>query len=871
MLELKGYQKRSLEELETYLRLTVTHGAKMAFLLRTERPYRSVPQLPDLPYVCLRVPTGGGKTLMACHALGIAAEEYLQVERTVCLWLTPTNTIRDQTLEALRNPQHPYRQVLDAQFTGQVTVMDLAEALYVQRGTLSGETCIVVSTLAALRVEDTDGRKVYESSGVLQHHFTALNAVLEDIIEKREDGSVPYSLANVLRLWRPVVIMDEAHNARTPLSFDTLARFKPSCVIEFTATPETTHNPERGRFASNILHHVSAAELKTEEMIKLPIKLRTRADWKEVVSDALQTQRDLEKTAREEEKETGEYIRPVVLFQAQPRSRIRETLNVDVIKKALIEDFKVPEEQIAVATSQAREIDDVDLFERDCPIRFIITVYALKEGWDCSFAYVLCSVAEIGATRAVEQILGRILRLPSSTRKKYPELNFSYAFVASLRFVEALNSLHDALVENGFERLETSQLVKPAEQVQDTLFPTGSLFARVTEYVSEMPDLSKLSEDLSRYVTFDKASGELCVTGVVTTQDEDALVKCFKTDEGKRAAIRVARRSRGEREIETIPSHEGQIFSVPQLAIVVEGQLELVEETHFLQFEWDLTEADATLSEKEFPLKIVAGHAGELDVSEDGKIVQFVKNVHEQLTMLLEEPGWTTASLVNWLDRQIRHPDLTRTQATLFIKRIAENLLEQRSLKIEQLARHKFRLRNAIAAKIDEHRKDRAKDAFQRVLFNNEAGEIEVKPEICFSYSEDRYNPNWYYEGACRLKKHYFPLIGELKSEGEELECAIFISQIDEVEYWVRNLERRPEFSLWLPTSTDRFYPDFVAKLKDGRILVVEYKGEHLWSNDDSKEKRAIGALWADRSSGKCLFVMPKGKDWEAISQAIQG
>ena len=147
---------------------------------------------------------------------------------------------------------------------------------------------------------------------------------------------------------------------------------------------------------------------------------------------------------------------------------------------------------------------------------------------------------------------------------------------------------------------------------------------------------------------------------------------------------------------------------------------------------------------------------------------------------------------------------------------------------------------------------------------------IEVNPEICFSYSEDRYNPNWYYEGAYRLKKHYFPLIGELKSEGEELECALFLSQMDEVEYWVRNLERRPEFSFWLPTSTDRFYPDFVTKLKDGRIFVVEYKGEHLWSNDDSKEKRAIGALWADRSSGTCLFVMPKGKDWEAISQAVK-
>jgi type III restriction enzyme len=91
-----------------------------------------------------------------------------------------------------------------------------------------------------------------------------------------------------------------------------------------------------------------------------------------------------------------------------------------------------------------------------------------------------------------------------------------------------------------------------------------------------------------------------------------------------------------------------------------------------------------------------------------------------------------------------------------------------------------------------------------------------------------------------------------------------------DVEVWVRNLERRVDSSFWLQTSTDRFYPDFVALLNDGRILVVEFKGEHLWSNDDSKEKRAVGELWAERSNGKCIFVMPKGKDWSAIEEVIK-
>ena len=209
--------------------------------------------------------------------------------------------------------------------------------------------------------------------------------------------------------------MDEAHNARTPLSFDTLARFNPSCILEFTATPQLDHDPEHGDFASNVLHHVSAAELKAEEMVKLPIKLETKSDWKQAIASARQLQSDLEQAALAEERETGEYIRPIVLLQAQSKSATRQNVTVEVVKQCLLDDCRVPDEQIAVATGETRQIDNVDLFARDCPIRFIITVAALKEGWDCSFAYVFCSVADVHAARSVEQLLGRVLRMPRTS------------------------------------------------------------------------------------------------------------------------------------------------------------------------------------------------------------------------------------------------------------------------------------------------------------------------------------------------------------------------------------------------------------------------------------------------------------------------
>ena len=869
MLQLRQYQERSLDALEGFLRLATQRGAQTAFNLQTNRSYLAVKQLPGLPYVCLRIPTGGGKTLMACHAVGIAANTFLQAERAVCLWLVPSNTIREQTLAALRDREHPYRQAIDSQFAGQVRAMDLMEALYVQRSTLDGETVVIVSTLAALRVEDTDGRKVYEPCGALSHHFSGLDASLEAMLEKREDGTIPHSLANVLRLWRPLVVMDEAHNARTRLSFDTLARFSPSCIIEFTATPATSHNPERESFASNVLHHVSAAELKAEDMVKLPIKLRTRGDWKEVVAEAVEMQRALERCANEEEKQTGEYIRPIVLLQAQPRSQERLTLTVEVVKKTLIEDFKIPEEQVAIATGQIRGIADVNLLERSCPLRFIITVQALKEGWDCPFAYVLCSVAEISSSRAVEQILGRVLRLPQARRKQKSELNCAYAFAASPRFIDAATALKDALVENGFQQLEANQLITAQEQAH--LFDESALFAHASEPVSQKPDLTALDEAIRQRVTYEDGTRELTVTGALSHGEMETLKACFIAPEDRAAVERIYHVLQGHA-VGPAPSGERRTpFRVPLLGIRVDGHLEIFEESCFKDIEWRLADCDAALSDVEFPTQEAAGEAGEVDVSEAGLVeIRFIDQLHEQLTLLNAEQGWDVASLVNWLDRAIPHPDITQAQAAVFIHNLVRDLVVGRGLTVEQLARQKFRLCNAIEAKIAKHRDAQARSAYNGLLFGAGKGSIEVTPDLCFEFEEGRYSPNLYYEGNFNFRRHYFRNIGELEAKGEEFECAVFIDNLPQIAYWVRNLGQRSDSSFWLQTSTDRFYPDFVALLKDGRILVVEYKGADRWSNDDSKEKRALGELWMSRSENRCLFVMPKGPNWEDIRAAIE-
>ncbi|RPI59108.1 MAG: restriction endonuclease subunit R, partial [Planctomycetaceae bacterium] len=558
------------------------------------------------------------------NAVGIAARDFLNAEQCLALWLVPTNTILTQTIDALKNRSHPYRQALDAYFPGKISVITLKDALSINRGTVEGETVIIVSTLAALRVEDTEGRKIYESAGALQHHFSGLTEIQLAELEKiNGDGVIAYSLANILRLRRPVVVMDEAHNARTKLSFDCLARFNPSCIMEFTATPDQTRHP------SNVITHVSAAELKAEAMIKLPILLKTCPQWKETVGEAVGKQAELERAAKDEEKQTGEYLRPIILFQAQPETSTGEPVTVEVLKKCLMEDFNLPEEQIAVATGQKRELDGLVVSGRDCPIRYIITVKALSEGWDCPFAYILCSVANLGSSTAVEQILGRVLRLPNVTWKKNTNLNNAYAFAVSQRFTDAANSLTDALVESGFAKFEAQRMIEPDKGLP---FPAqdGPLFnQKVIEAVTAAPDIAPLPKELKAKVTFDPEKMQVVYVGPPMQESEKkALQKCFKKPEDRQAVEKLCLKSNGK---SCWPAALGEPLNVPRLAVMVDGQLELFED-QFLAAPWDLADCDALLDEKEFPIQQGDDQVGVLDVTEAGKIeYHFVKELHKQL------------------------------------------------------------------------------------------------------------------------------------------------------------------------------------------------------------------------------------------------
>lgn len=859
---LKTYQQDALDAVRAWLsKASETGHADTAFCRATRRAYQPVPDLPGVPYACVRLPTGGGKTLLAAHAVGVATDAFLKSDSTVALWLVPSNAIREQTLRTLKDRAHPYRRALSERFGESVRIMDVGEALYAKRPDYDGGAVVIVATLQAFRVTETEGRKVYEANGELMDHFSGLADAQLRLLERRDKGAPIPSLCNVLKLRRPIVIVDEAHNARTALSFTTLARLAPSLILELTATPA----PD-----SNVLHHVSAAELKAADMIKLPIVLRGRSDWKETVRDARAWLEILTDKARVEEAATGEFIRPVMLLQAQPNSKDGGRITVDVLKAALIDDFQIPADQIALATGSQWELDGIDLSARDTRVRYIITVQALREGWDCPNAYVLCSVAEQHGSTAVQQILGRIMRLPRAVRKIDPDLNQAYAFSATQSFQATAGALAEGLVANGFERIEAAAMIRPATSlpgledtpplfVSEALPPDFDLEPLKAAVAASSDGLLKLNPQSRRF----EAGGPLSegMAAILRATMPAAVVKAFD------GLVKQSNAST------LTPRPNPAAFEVPALCVERGGSLELFGREHFLDLPWRLQDCDASAILDTFTPPAENAQEARLDVDSVGAVgIEYVRDLHEQLALSLGDKGWDYPCLVRWLDRRLAattRPDVTQGSAQAFIRAAVDTLQGAGGWSFDRLARFRFRLVDALSRLINRLRDERQSQAFASCLFGNALPFRTASDHtVAFRAADYWVDGLQRYTGRHRFAKHINPdQIGAMNDE--EVQCALAIELSEKVQLWVRNLERRPT-SFRLQTSSDWFYPDFVAQLADGRSLAVEYKGGHLAGNEDTAEKELVGRKWADSSGGSCVFVMARDRDYDSVRRAIQ-
>lgn len=409
-----------------------------------------------LPDVYLKVPTGGGKTLLACHAIERIQQQYLRRQAGLILWIVPTTQIYRQTLEKLADRTHPYRQVLDIASGGRTLIRERNKPL--KPADLNGNMVVLMLMLPAANRQSKETLRMFRDAGGYDAFFPdsddyaahgELLADMPNLHAFAEEGIfspvVKSSLGNVIKLHRPLLIVDEGQKAYSANARKTLCDFNPAFVLELSATPPRD---------TSIVAAASGKELDNEEMIKLDIHLRNTptADWHDTLIAAIDKRAALEKAADRFYQNSSRYIRPITLIQVERTGkdqRNRRHVHAEDVKEFLIAQSGIRPEHIAIKSSEKDDIEGIDLLSEECQVRYIITKAALQEGWDCAFAYILAVLTNPHSETAMTQLVGRILRQPDAKKTKIAALDECYVFTRRGTADKLINSIKQELENEG--------------------------------------------------------------------------------------------------------------------------------------------------------------------------------------------------------------------------------------------------------------------------------------------------------------------------------------------------------------------------------------------------------------------------------------
>ena len=491
---LKEYQKRTVATVRDFLELLTEWRTKAAKVLEMdpevsidwvakawEKCAPASAYLPrknglgePLPSFCLKIPTGGGKTLLATKVIDLVNTHYRQRQSGLVLWIVPTTQIYNQTLRALKDRDHPYRQQLDLASAGRTLTLEKNSGF--NPADIQENLCVLLLMLPSANRVTKDQLRMFRDSGGFDHFFPADDdaaghaALLERVPNLDTFEQIggfwgrltKSSLGNTLRLLQPLIILDEGHKAYSRNAKATLEGFNPCMIVELSATPPRE---------ANVLVDIRGRELNEEEMIKLDLHIRNSpsTSWKNTLIESIEHRKRLEEKAREYEAETGIYIRPICLIQVERTGRDQRRpglVHADDVREYLLQHSEISEELIAVKTSMKDELKEVDeiggLLSRECPIRFIITKQALQEGWDCPFAYVLTILTNPASKSALTQLVGRILRQPYAQKTHVSWLDESYVFCFQRKGADLLQEVRRGFGLEGLKGLE-GKVVTDAE------------------------------------------------------------------------------------------------------------------------------------------------------------------------------------------------------------------------------------------------------------------------------------------------------------------------------------------------------------------------------------------------------------------------
>ena len=849
-MELKSYQKEVLADLARYLELVVElqSPAKAYTAFWNERNVmvglggmpNYVNALTGVPHVCAKVPTGGGKTYIAASAVRTIFDAMPQRRVRAVVWLVPSDAILTQTSRALQNPNHPYRQRLDVDFGGRVEVYSKEQALMGQNinpSSVTEQLSVFVLSYDSFRTSKKDGRKAYQQNGYLADFAKWMNdpsVLLTDTDET--------ALIQVIRFLNPVVIVDESHHATSELSVEMLQNFNPCFVLDLTATPKKN---------SNIVSFVDASQLKRANMVKLPVIVYNRKSQADVYADAIAIRAKLEAQAKREQETSGCYIRPIVLFQAQPRTKADST-TYEKIKKTLL-DGGIPEQEIAIKTGDKDELKNVDLLSPDCPIRYIITVNALKEGWDCPFAYVLATVANRTSVVDVEQILGRVLRLPYTRKNKSEVLNLSYVITSSADFHQTVEKVVDGLNSAGFSSRDyRAQDADIPVWAAPTTEPEQLSMVQSPEKEPEIPDVS--GADLK--TRFDAAKQEAERSNDETTVQSDPMLaqaleqnKAYEDEinQTDNTALNQAplevRDKMNQFRMNAEFAEEASTLRFPQFTLETRPSLfsdsyETLEKEH-LEGGFSLRDKDAHID-----FNTVSAEMARVDVddSKDSAAKAWLLSGSDSSYFrewFNVQPSEKRLSLCKGMikGRLSKMNCINDRELDEYINRVIGTLTEDQLSELEQSPYpYVIKIQDKVKELLSQHRChvfDRWLEQDKIVCRPNYALPAVISPTAFTSMV-----PKSLYTAEEDMNEYEFKVVWQLAS-------------LDNVKWWHRNISRRG-FQINGPVHA---YPDLIVMLHSGKILMVETKGDHL-DNAESKAKAKIGDQWANLAGKQYKYYM---------------
>jgi type III restriction enzyme len=850
-VELKKYQKKVLDDLDSYLSfLNQADNISTAYTLHWNSlgvrvgfngmpPYNDT--IPGVPHVCFKVPTGGGKTFLACCAIRHIYDAMPSISQRVIVWLVPSNAILEQTVRNLGNPQHPYHQRLQQDFDGKIVVLNKEQLLNGQNFTPSSvaeQVSVCIMSFDSLRSAKKDGRKVYQQNGNLKQfaaYYDDPSILLADTDET--------ALIQVLRYLNPVVIVDESHNAQSDLSVEMLNNLNPCFVLDLTATPKSN---------SNVISSVDANKLKAEDMVKLPVVVFNRATAQDVVLDAIKFRGCIEAQAKNEQATSDTYIRPIVLFQAQAKGNENST-TFEKLKRQLV-DKGIPEEQIAIKTAEINELKNIDLQSPECPIRYIITINALKEGWDCPFAYILATLANKSSDVDVQQIVGRILRQPYAHTYTQDLLNTSYVLTSSNKFYETVQKLIDGLKFAGFSKKDyrlgnAAPDTEPEQPPADTAQTSSS-----EESISKEDVLSNLDpHEVHQALNGEK--GDSAVERMVTEQK--AAVKSYQHEiqEQENSGMVGGELGSMMNQIQFQPSvaETAESLLIPQFCIGIEPNLLnkytlLAKENLSEGFSLNQQPADVNF-------ETTKGDAVLIDLKKGDEVPKYKQMQNRQL---------------KWFEKSLsrKAPDDAKQECARALTNSISGK-KKNTIPEQDIFGYVLRVLNTVdanqisiiggslpfyATKIKE-RIDQLEDEYRQQLFKKllMSKEIFCKPTyklpkvIAPTKTIDSIDNSLYTEEFNDMNNF-------------ELETISRVSSCD-ILWWHRIIERKrkPETEFCI-NGFINYYPDFMIYTKKRNLVLLETKGSDR-DNTNSKEKLYLGNAWASSSGDKFQHFMVFDQD----------